>query len=219
MATVIDQVCTSCGNPRQAYGRYCLFCGDVLSEPTVKVVVSPQASAARRNAGAPREQTSSATPAAKYGGFWRRTWAGAIDVALEAAAALVITVAIDFAFSRVGRMLGYEPWISKFATGMAYILVLSIVAWLYCAFAESSPQQATIGKRIMGLRVVTTSGDRVSFGTATVRHFMKFLSLFTAGVGFMMAGWTRRRQALHDIPCDCFVVRAPQETVFSLFSH
>ena len=48
------------------------------------------------------------------------------------------------------------------------------------------------------------------FGQATARHFMKFLSLFSAGFGFMMAGWTKRRQALHDMPSDCIVIRAPQ---------
>jgi len=160
------------------------------------------------------------SPAAmEYAGFWRRAWAGTIDVALEAAAALIVTLAIDFAFSRIGRMLGYDPWISKVATGMAYILVLAVGAWLYAAFAESSPRHATIGKRLMGLEVVTADGGRVSFGQATVRHFMKFLSLFSAGVGFMMAGWTKRRQALHDIPCDCVVIREPREKPFSLFSH
>ena len=210
METVLDQVCASCGSVRQAYGRYCLFCGDVLAEPTVKVVLSPQPDK-------PVSQPAEPPPAAiEYAGFWLRTWAGTIDVALEATGALVVTFAIDFAFSWIGRMMGYEPWISKFAAGFAYILVLSIVAWLYCAFSESSPRRATIGKRIMGLQVVTADGGRVSFGQATVRHFMKFLSLFTAGVGFMMAGWTKRRQALHDIPCDCFVVRAPQEKGFSL---
>jgi uncharacterized RDD family membrane protein YckC len=213
METVVDQVCASCGNPRQAYGRYCLFCGDVLSEPKVKVVVSPKTAALRQEVGKPEPEP------VEYGGFWRRTWAGAIDVVLEAAAALVITYVIDKVLNRVGPMLGYEPWMSKMAVGFSYILVLSILAWLYCAFSESSPHQATLGKRIMGLRVVNADGSRVSFGEATVRHFMKFLSLFTAGVGFMMAGWTKRHQALHDIPCNCFVVRTPEEKVFSLFSH
>jgi len=68
----------------------------------------------------------------------------------------------------------------------------------------------------MGLQVVTGQGERVSFSQATERHFMKFLSLFSAGVGFMMAGWTKRRQALHDIPCDCIVIRVPQENICSL---
>jgi uncharacterized RDD family membrane protein YckC len=213
METVLDQVCTSCGSTRLPYGRYCLFCGDLLSEPTAKALVFSQAANSLDKA----EANSPAV--VEYGGFWRRVWAGTIDVVLEATGALVVTFAIDFVLARVGSMLGYERSISKFATGMAYILVLAVGSWLYCAFSESSPRRATIGKRIMGLQVVTANGGRVSFGQATIRHFMKFLSLFSAGVGFMMAAWTKRRQALHDIPLDCVVIRVPQEKSFSLLSH
>jgi len=158
--------------------------------------------------------------AIEYGGFWRRAWAGTIDVALEAIAAFLLTYyVIDFVLAWVGGMLGYERSISKVAAGVAYILVLTVGGWLYSAFAESSPHRATIGKRIIGLQVVTADGGKVSFGQATVRHFMKFLSLFSAGVGFMMAAWTKRRQALHDIPSDCLVIRVPPEKGFSLLSH
>jgi len=210
METVLDQVCASCGSTRQAYGRYCLFCGDVLSEPTPQAAVSFPTSH-------PRKWSANSLPTdVQYAGFWRRAWAGTIDVVLEAAAALVVTYAIDKVLDRAGRMLGYERWMSKVATGMAYILVLTIGAWLYCAFSESSAHRATIGKRILGLQVTTADGGRVSFGQATIRHFMKFLSLFSAGVGFMMAGWTRRRQALHDIPCDCIVIRTPGPKSFSV---
>ena len=212
METVVDQVCASCGNPRHAYDRCCLFCGDVLSEPAEVVVPSKAHNSLDKSGTTPPAAT-------EYAGFWRRFWAGAIDVALEATAALVITYAIDKVLDRLGRMLGYERSISKFASGMAFILVLAIGSWLYAAFAESSPRRATIGKRLMGLQVVTGMGEQLSFGQATVRHFMKFLSLFSAGIGFMMAGWTKRRQALHDIPLDCVVVKGPQEKPFSLLSH
>ena len=212
METVVDQVCASCGNPRHAYDRCCLFCGDVLSEPTAKVVVSSKA------ANSPDKSGATSPAVTEYAGFWRRFWAGTIDVVLEAIAALVITYAIDKVLDRVGRMLGYERSISKFASGMAFILVLAIGSWLYAAFAESSPRRATIGKRLMGLQVMTAIGGQLSFGQATVRHFMKFLSLFSAGVGFMMAGWTKRRQALHDIPLDCVVVRGRRKRPF-LYCH
>ena len=213
METVLDQVCASCGSVRHAYDHYCLFCGDLLSEPTAKVVVSGKVTNPPDIPGTPSQA------ATEYAGFWRRFWAGTIDLLLEAAGALAVTYVIDQVLDRVGGMLGYERSISKIASGMAFILVLAIGSWLYAAFAESSPRRATIGKRLMGLQVVTGMGGQLSFGQATVRHFMKFLSLFSAGVGFMMAGWTRRRQALHDIPLDCTVVRVPQEKPFSLLSH
>jgi len=212
METVLDQVCSSCGSARLPYGRYCLFCGDVLSEPAAQAEAHDTAESLHQPGNPPQAPVA-------YGGFWRRTWAGTIDVLLEAAVAFVVTYyVIDMVLDRVGQMLGYERWMSKMAAGMAYILVLAIGAWLYCAFSESSPRRATIGKRIMGLQVVTADGGKVSFGQATVRHFMKFLSLFTAGVGFMMAGWTKRHQALHDIPCDVVVIRVPQEKGCSLLS-
>jgi len=67
--------------------------------------------------------------------------------------------------------------------------------------------------------VVTASGGKLSFGQASVRHFMKFLSLFTAGVGFLMAAWTRRRQALHDMPQDCLVIRVAEPSLSLLGIH
>ena len=60
--------------------------------------------------------------------------------------------------------------------------------------------------------------SRTSFGLATVRHLMKFLSLFILMIGFLMSGWTKRRQALHDMPCDCLVIRVPVRA-FSLLGH
>ncbi len=214
METVLDQVCASCGSTRLPYGRYCLFCGDLLSEPTAKAPVSSQAAN-------PLDQAGAGPPVVvEYGGFWRRAWAGTIDVALEATLAFLVTYyVLDFVLAWIGSMLGYERSFSKVAAGVAYVLVLTIGAWLYCAFAESSPRRATIGKRIVGLQVVTADGGKISFGQATVRHFMKFLSLFSAGVGFMMAAWTKRRQALHDIPSDCLVIRVPREKSFSLLCH
>ena len=68
----------------------------------------------------------------------------------------------------------------------------------------------------MHLQVVNADGEQLNFGQASVRHVMKFLSLFTAGIGFLMAGFTKRRQALHDLPNDCLVIHVPEES-FSLF--
>jgi uncharacterized RDD family membrane protein YckC len=210
MEIVLDQVCSNCGNARLPDGRFCLFCGDLLSESGHKGLVSSQPS---KPLASPAP-TELALP--DYAGFWLRAWAGAIDVALEASGALLLTFAIDLALRRFGRLLGISPFVSKVATGMAFILILAVGSWLYCAFTESSSWRATVGKRVLGLQVVTADGDKVGFGQATVRHFMKFLSLFFLTIGFMMAGWTKRRQALHDMPSDCLVIRVPPEKNFSL---
>jgi uncharacterized RDD family membrane protein YckC len=203
METVLDEVCASCGNTRLPDGRFCLFCGDLLTEPSPEDVRRAQDVRAHLNS------VSSIPDRVEYAGFWLRVWAGVIDLCLEAAGALVLTLAIDFVLRRSGRLLGISPFFSKVATGMAFIVILAVGSWLYCAFAESSSWRATVGKRVLGLQVVTSEGDKISFCQASVRHLMKFLSLFCLTIGFLMSGWTKRRQALHDMPCDCLVIRIP----------
>jgi len=199
METVLDEVCASCGSRRLPDGRFCLFCGDLLSEPDSSAV------AAKSNSN----RVPGTADRIEYAGFWLRLLAGAVDVALEAFGALLITFAIDFVLRRFGRTFGIDRWNAKVFTGFAYISILAFGSWLYCASMESSAWRATVGKRLLGLQVMDTEGRRISFGQATVRHFMKFLSLFCLMIGFLMAGWTKRRQALHDIPTDCLVIRLP----------
>ena len=145
-------------------------------------------------------------------------WAGAIDICIECIGALLLTFALDFALSRFGHFIGLSPFDSKVAVGMAFIIILAVGSWLYCAYTESSSWRATIGKRLLGLQVISADGERTTFGAATVRHLMKFLSLFILMIGFFMSGWTKRRQALHDMPCDCLVIRVPVKP-FSLLHH
>lgn len=209
METAVDRrVCASCGNPCLPDGRFCLFCGDVLPEFGVEFPVLTE------TPDSPIR--SPKTIEAEYAGFWLRVWAGLIDATLECAGALVLTVGLDFGLRWLGPRVGMTAATSAFFAGMAFIVLLSVGAWLYSALMESSPWQATLGKRAVGLQVLTSTGQRLSFGQATVRHLMKFLSLFTAAVGFMMSGWTKRRQALHDLPVDAIVVRVPPPSI-SLF--
>ena len=209
MEAAVQQACPSCGNAILPDGEFCLFCGDLLSNASPHGRDVPQ----RMSGG---ESRVAAKPPIEYAGFWLRVWAGAIDVAIEVIATLILTVVVGLTLRQIGSPSGVSPITIRYMTGIAFIPILAIGAWLYCAFSESSRWSATLGKRIVGLQVLTSAGGRLSFGQATVRHFMKFLSLFTATVGFMMAGWTRRRQALHDMPSDCIVVRVAEPSL-SLF--
>jgi uncharacterized RDD family membrane protein YckC len=211
MKAAVQEVCSSCGNPLLPDGQFCLFCGDVLQHPP----------ATAPSAVPLRSDTIGVAPGPRpleYAGFWLRVWAGSIDVVLEALVALLLIAIVDVFVRILSPRFGLSPITARYVTGIAFIFVLAIGAWLYCACAESSSWRATVGKRIVGLQVLTSSGGKISFGQATVRHFMKFLSLFTAAVGFMMAGWTKRRQALHDMPSDSIVVRVA-EPILSLFGR
>jgi uncharacterized RDD family membrane protein YckC len=78
---------------------------------------------------------------------------------------------------------------------------------VYFSLMESSTWQATLGKRLLGLQVTNLHGGRISFGRATARHFAKLISNFSFTIGYVMAGFTKRKQALHDILTQCMVVR------------
>ncbi len=91
------------------------------------------------------------------------------------------------------------------------ILVLAlVVGWLYCAVMESSRLQATLGKLAMGIIVVDLNGDRISFWKATGRYFAKILSWFLF-LGFIMAGVSDKKQALHDFISGCLVILKPRD--------
>jgi uncharacterized RDD family membrane protein YckC len=82
-----------------------------------------------------------------------------------------------------------------------------IGGWLYEALMESSAKQATLGKMLLGLMVTDEAGNRISFARASGRHFAKYISSFTLFIGYIMAGFTAKKQALHDMIAGTLVVR------------
>jgi len=79
--------------------------------------------------------------------------------------------------------------------------------WLYFTLLESSHQRGTFGKRIMELAVTDLNGDRISFCRANGRYWGKTISVITIFIGFIMAGMTKKKQALHDKMARCLVVK------------
>ena len=89
------------------------------------------------------------------------------------------------------------------------VLALIVVNWLYEALMTSSPRGATLGKQALGLRIVRADGARLSFGRATARHFLKVMitPLVPLAIGYLMAAFTARKRALHDVLADTLVIR------------
>ena len=92
--------------------------------------------------------------------------------------------------------------------GIVLVLLMVAVAWLYEAILTSSASGATWGKQAMGLRILRGDGARLSFGRATARYFSKSLitPLLPLFIGYLLAAFTRRKQALHDFIADTVVV-------------
>ena len=86
-------------------------------------------------------------------------------------------------------------------------IIRTILHWLYFALMESSTWQGTLGKKALGLEVTDLEGRRISFGRATGRFFAKIISALILWIGFIMAGFTEKKQALHDMIAGTLVIR------------
>jgi uncharacterized RDD family membrane protein YckC len=96
------------------------------------------------------------------------------------------------------------PLLVVFILGL-YVLPF-LMRWAYFTFFTASSWQATPGKRAVGIKVVDLDGNAISKGRATGRWFAAALSYLTFYIGFLMAAFTDRKQALHDIVASTRVV-------------
>lgn len=153
-------------------------------------------------------------PPVHYAGFWRRFAAYLIDhILLGVVSFLMFIPALAFLGIGIGTSMTEEDigtgagFILAFvAAYVAAILFILIARWIYYALMESSNLQGTLGKMALGIKVTDLQGNRVTFGRATGRYFGRILSSLILEIGFIMAGFTEKKQALHDIIAGCLVV-------------
>jgi uncharacterized RDD family membrane protein YckC len=133
-------------------------------------------------------------------GFLDRALASMIDCALllvVVAILLVPTAAGVTAIMTLSPYAGDLEVVERVAGWVTYAEII-VLGWLYSALLESSSWEATVGKRLLGLRVTDEAGSRVTFGAASRRYLSKLVSGAILGVGFLMAAFSERGQALHD---------------------
>jgi uncharacterized RDD family membrane protein YckC len=199
--------CENCGTELPNGASFCARCGSPVSVAQIGPVYVPTAPPPSGEIAA---QQGFALPQARpaYAGFW-----------LRAVAYLIDSLIISFPMLLVGSL---DP--SKFVifpdpnsasrlaipqlTPLAIALVVPFV-WLYYAIFEASSWQATPGKRVLRLYVTDLNGRRITFARATIRHFAKMISSLTFLAGYIVAGFTEKKQTLHDIIASCLVLRRP----------
>ena len=138
-----------------------------------------------------------------YAGFWIRFLAYFIDTLLMTLVLLPLGVVAGVLIVATGA----DQNGSMLALDGMFRIVSFFIGWLYFSFLESSPWQATLGKKILGLRVTDLNGGRISFGKATGRYFGKILSGLILFIGFVMVAFTEKKQGLHDQMAGTLVVK------------
>lgn len=191
MLTPMATLCPNCREDVLDQAKFCHACGHVLVQGEDQPVLPP--ALVSHDFG--------------YAPVWRRLLASIIDVSLLVTVVLPGVIAFFWVVELVTHALGIKPDEGRSLAGTAAVLLWFIADWLYHAAMQSSSRQGSLGKQFMGIKVTDLSGERVGFGQASGRHFAKFLSTFALMIGFFIAPFTRRKQALHDMVAGTLVLR------------
>jgi uncharacterized RDD family membrane protein YckC len=216
--------CSKCGSQFSENAAFCPSCGQPtnVQSPAPRGIplapggFVPQQPTPAPSATFPPPQPTAHSPAAAaplaYAGFWLRFVAWLIDFIILWIVSSFITLPLLIASGLRDTLLNHPPQTPEellaFMGTFSKLLVLGVVIkWLYYALLESSAWQATIGKKTLGLEVTDMAGHRISFSRATGRFFGKIISALILMIGYIMAGFTAQKQALHDMMAGCLVMR------------
>lgn len=152
-----------------------------------------------------------------YAGFWLRFVAVIIDAIIVGVAQSLIIVPIlgvmgfNFATNLQNGDMTEAETVGMIAGMMATMgttmLISGIIGIIYYVLMETSKYQGTIGKIALGLKVTDMNGDKLDISKSLIRNLGKIISGIILYVGYMMAGFTEKKQALHDIIANTLVVK------------
>jgi len=153
----------------------------------------------------------------RYGGFWVRFVAYIIDsiVIFMVQSILFFALGINAMALNVvdSQATPNEVWDLYGGTFTLITLLSVLLAVVYYAGMESSSKQATIGKMAFELKVVDTEGNRISFLRGVGRFFSKYLSSLILMIGYIIAAFDSRKQALHDKLANTMVIYDMEESI------
>ena len=204
--------CNQCGTQNSVQAKFCANCGMPFGMPSAPVspeTVAPQP--ATQPEAVPvysAPLVTSPAVATRYGGFWMRFVAAVIDGLLLGIVVWPVGLVFVLMVGIAGHRVSMPDVGVHLVSGITVWTLFIGVGWIYEASMESSSKQATVGKMALGLKVTDEGGLRISFPRASARYFGKILSRMTLLIGYIMAGFTARKQALHDMIAGTLVVRA-----------
>jgi uncharacterized RDD family membrane protein YckC len=154
-------------------------------------------------------------------GFWKRYVAYFIDavilyIVVELLSAVFFAFRAQSEFDSVMAMirslrssqeLGEVPDLQAMVQTLESVLLPSLIfsstayivlAGVYFSVMESSRHQATLGKRMLGIKVTNLNGAPIALSQSIGRFVAASLSWITMNLGHAFAAWTPERRALHD---------------------
>ncbi len=156
----------------------------------------------------------------KYAGFWLRFVAILIDGLILGAINFVLLtpimgmIGMDLAsgmsYENIQAM-DYSDIVGVIKTFVMAVALGNLVALavkvLYNSFMEVSKFQGSVGKLALGLKVTDANGGKLTLVKAVLRNLGKIVSGMILLIGYIMAGFTEKKQALHDMFVGALVVK------------
>ncbi len=137
----------------------------------------------------------------RYAGFWLRLVSAFIDGGIL----LILVWILSFVFGVSITSPSHTG--DDFTIFRLFELACIFIAWVYFAVMESSLPQATVGKLFLGIYVTDIDGDRLTFTKASIRYWLKYVTIFTLLIGFMISAFTRKKQTVHDMIVKSLVLK------------
>lgn len=135
---------------------------------------------------------------AKYAGFWIRFWAYAIDL-------LVLSAISGIVIKPIFRVAGIDISNPSFFLFSTYKVTVLLLLLLYFILMTKYLQQ-TVGKMIMGIKVVPKDGEKLTWGTIIFREGIgRFISKMLV-IPYLLVIFMPKKEALHDLFADTIVV-------------
>jgi uncharacterized RDD family membrane protein YckC len=133
-----------------------------------------------------------------FGSFDQRVVASVIDWFIVSAGFVVLAlIAVVFTTDRMARIL----------IAFSLLLLIPVAKIIYHMVMECSPKQGTYGKQLLKIRVCDMDGNRIGPAKAITRNLAKILTLFTIGIGYLMAFFNKKQQCLHDMVAGTLVTK------------
>ncbi|KZZ84081.1 RDD family protein [Bacillus sp. SJS] len=138
----------------------------------------------------------------KYGGFWIRFAASLIDFVILFTCFYIPFLPIIFGEPPESITPVILIYAAEYIAGLAYFIIMPVTSW-----------QGTIGKKLLGLKIVNEHGGRLTIGKSILRYLSFTVSALILYIGFIMDGFTSRKQALHDMMVKTYVVKSRTSSV------
>ena len=153
----------------------------------------------------------------EYAGFWIRSGAYLVDAflimcLLVICLALLAVVAVVFSATDTWHQYIIAPY-ATIGWFLAMGTAADIISLIYFPYHESSSRQTTLGKKIMGIKIVNANGKRITYARSLSRLLILAIT-YVLVLPLLISLWTivfaEKKQALHDMIMGTLVVNIPK---------